>query len=279
MRWKVDKTAVMEYHKPMPDYERHRREIRALKSELADLLLEQHELEFHGRKNIEAEYMAKIGVLEYKAFELHCKELRLRRKHELIAQAAGSLELVELSRIDARLIREFSECNEKLSESMSRMNAALERGSAHGGADAELRRLYSSLLKKLHPDLNPVHNEETEALFSNAVIAYRNAALEDLRLIYTAAEGWKELMEAPVGSTDNLLKTKQRLREQIDALRKSIGELNNSYPCTTKDLLEDEAKLRQKTGALIGRIAELRKTCDDLEKRIAELLGKSAWVS
>jgi hypothetical protein len=263
----------------MPDYERHRREIRALKRELADLLLEQHELEFHGRKNIEAEYMAKIGVLEYKAFELQCKELRLKRKHELIVQDAGSLELVELSRIDARLIREFSEGNEKLSESMGRMNAVLARGAAPGGADAELRRLYSALLKKLHPDLNPVQNEATEALFSDAIIAYRNAALEDLRRIYTAAEGRKELMDAPVGSMDKLLKTEQRLREQIDALRKSTGELNNSYPCNTKDLLEDEAKLREKTGALIGRIAELRKICDDLEKRIAGLLGKSAWVS
>jgi hypothetical protein len=264
----------------MPDYEQHRREIRALKGELAALLLEQHELEFHGRKNIEAEYMAKIGFLECKAFELRCKELRLKRKHELIAEAAGSLELVELSRIEVLLIREFSERNEKLSELTGRMNAVLGSPGAASREDrGELRRLYAVLLKKLHPDLNPVQNEATESLFSGAIGAYRNAALEDLRLIYAAAEGRKELMDAPVGSMEKLLATEERLREQIGALRKSTGELKNSYPCNQKELLDDEAKLREKTAALISQIAGLRKTCDDLERRIAGLLGKSAWVS
>jgi hypothetical protein len=265
----------------MPDYEKHQREIRALKQELAGLLLEQHELEFHARKNIEAEYMAKIGSLEYKALELHCKTVRLRRKYELIAGAVNSRELVELSRIDMQLLREFSAHNERLAESMGRMNAALGRGAAMPDREeeAELRRLYAALLKKLHPDLNPVQNETTETLLSRAVRAYRNAALEELRDIDAATAGRKELMDAPVGSMDRLLKTEERLREQIGVLRNSVGALKNSWPCNTKDLLDDEAKLRERTAALVGQIGEFRKTCEDLEKRIAELLGRSAWIA
>lgn len=264
----------------MPDYEKHQREIRALKQELAALLLEQHELEFHARKSIEAKYMEKIGSLEYKALELHCKTLRLRRKYELIAGAVGSLELIELSQIDMRLLREFSSHNERLSELMGRMNAALGRRDAlSGAASAELRRLYASLLKKLHPDLNPVQNEATETLFSRAVRAYRNAALEDLRDIDALAAERKELMDAPVGSMDRLLKTEEGLRERIGVLRKSIGELNNSYPCNKRDLLEDDTKLRERTSELTGQIAEFRKICEDLEKRIAELLGRSVWIA
>jgi predicted nucleic acid-binding Zn-ribbon protein len=86
-------------------------------------------------------------------------------------------------------------------------------------------------------------------------------------------------MDAPVGSMDRLLKTKERLRERIAALQKSVGEIKNSYPWNKKDLLDDDAKLRERTAALIGQITELRRTCGDLEKRIAELLGRSAWVS
>jgi hypothetical protein len=271
----------------MPDYGKHQEEIRALKQELADLLLEQHELEFHERKRLEAEYMAKIGSLEYKAFEFQCKALRLERKHELIAEAAASRELIELSQIETRLIGEFSARNEKLSESAVRINAAVRMNAAPGrplsgaaadGGGRELRRLYGVLLKKLHPDLNPVQNEQTETLFSAAVNAYRNAALDELRRIYAAAEDRKELLDAPVGSMDRLLKTKERLRERIAVLQKSVGEMKNSYPCNKKDLLEDDAKLRERTAALVGQITELRKTCGDLEKRIAELLGRSAWV-
>jgi hypothetical protein len=264
----------------MPDYEGPQREIRALKQDLAALLLEQHELEYHARPSIEAEYMAKIGSLEYKALELRCKAIRLERKHELIAEAVNSLELVELSRIDAQLIRELSAHNEGLSEFMGRMNAALaRRGSLSGGDAEELRRLYAALLKKLHPDLNPLQNETIRTLFSNALRAYRNAALDELREVCAAAEGLPELMDAPVGSMDRLLKTEERLREQIGTARESIRKLNNSYPCNARELLDDGAKLREKTAALLARIAELRAACDDQEKRIGALLARSAWIA
>jgi hypothetical protein len=264
----------------MPDYEKHQREIRALKQDLAALLLEQHELEFHKCKAIEAEYMARIGSLEYKAFELQCKAARLRRKYELIAQAVNSLELIELSLIETQLIREFSARTEKLSELTGRINGALMSGRAMSGGDgAELRQLYSTLLKKLHPDLNPVQNEATEALFSHAVGAYKNAALEELRAAAAAAEGRKELMDEPVGSMDRLLKTEARLRERVALVRRYIRGLKNSYPWNVKELLDDGEKVRERTAVLTRRIAKSRKTCDDLEKNIAALLGRSVWIA
>jgi hypothetical protein len=265
-----------------PEYEKHQREIRALKQELAALLLEQHELEFHARKNIEAEYMAKIGSLEYKAFEFRCKVLRLTRKYEVVAKAVESGELIELSQIEARLVGEFSGENEKLSESIGRVNAALERrfsGSMLSeAAAAELRQLYSVLIKKLHPDMNPVQNENVAKLFSRAIEAYRNADIDALRAVSLLAEDRKELMDAPVGSMDNLLNTKEKLRDMIGALRKTIGEIKNSYPCNQKELLDDDERVRERAGAIISAITEYRKTCDALEKRLAELLGKSVWT-
>ncbi|GHV31327.1 hypothetical protein AGMMS4952_19840 [Spirochaetia bacterium] len=264
-----------------PEYEKHQLEIRALKQDLAALILERHELEFHARKNIEAEYMLKIGSLEYKAFELNCKVLRLRRKHELISAAVKSREIIELSNIDAQLVTEFNKQNEKLSESMSLVNAALEhRFSDTPSAEeaAELRQLYLVLLKKLHPDLHPVQNEYTVKLFSAAVEAYRNADLSALRAVSGMAEDRKELMDAAVGSMDNLLSTEAWLWDMIGALRKSIGAIKNSYPCNQKELLEDDERLRERTNIVIKRITEYRKICNDLERRTAELLGRSVWM-
>jgi hypothetical protein len=276
----VDKTAAVAYHGAMPEYEKHQKKIRALKQELAALLLEQNEIEAHARKAIEAEYMEKIGSLEHKALELECKTLRLRRKHELIARAVNSGELVEVSQIDTQLIREFSAHNERLSASMGRMKAILGRRDTLAKNDAEeLRQLYSTLLKKLHPDLHPLQNETTESLFSRARLAYRNAALEELRVLCAETEDRKELMDAPVGSMDRLLKTEARLEEQIELARKCVGELKISHPYNKRELLEDDARRGERVAALVGQIAEFRKACEDLEKRIAALLGRSAWIA
>jgi hypothetical protein len=265
-----------------PEYEKHQLEIRGLKQDLAALILEQHELEFHARKNIEAEYMFKIGSLEYKAFELNCKVLRLRRKYELISAAVRSGDLIELSPIDAQLVTEFNKQNEKLSESISRVNAALEHRFSGNmlseAAAAELRSLYAVLLTKLHPDLHPVRNEETAKLFSAAIEAYRNANLSALKAISVSVEGRKELMDASVGSMDNLLNTKAALQDMIGAMRKTIGAIKSSYPCNQKELLEDDVRVRERAGAIITRITAYRKICNDLERRLAELLGRSVWT-
>ena len=264
-----------------PEYEKHQRRIRTLKQDLAALLLEQHELEFHTRKAIEGEYMLKIGSLEYKAFELNCKVLRLRRKYELISAAVRSRELIELSPIDARLVTEFNVQNEQLSEAIGRVNAALERhfsADMPGEGSSELRALYAGLLKKLHPDLHPVKNENTARLFSAAIEAYKNADLRMLRTISAVTEERKELMDASVGSMDNLLNIEERLRDMIGALRKTIGKIKGSYPCNQRELLADDERLRARTAVIVRRITEYRKTCDVLEKRLAELLGRSVWT-
>jgi hypothetical protein len=64
----------------------------------------------------------------------------------------------------------------------------------------------------------------------------------------------------------------------IGTLRETVGAIKNSWPCNRKDLLEDEERLRERAGAVIDRITEYRKTCGDLEKRLAELLGRSVWI-
>jgi hypothetical protein len=91
-------------------------------------------------------------------------------------------------------------------------------------------------------------------------------------------EDRKELMDAPVGSMDNLLNTEAALRDMIGTVREAVGAIKNSYPCNQKELLDDDEGLRKRAGAVISRITEYRRTCDDLEKRMAELLGKSVWM-
>lgn len=67
-----------------PDFEKLKSEVEKKRTELSMLLLERDELQFVICKNIETEYMLKLGSIEYKAYEAQCAALRLKRKIDLI---------------------------------------------------------------------------------------------------------------------------------------------------------------------------------------------------
>ena len=66
-----------------PEYAKLVEEIKQLKEDIVNLYEERDELTYHICKNIETEYMSKIGILEYKLYEFQCKILRIKRKIEL----------------------------------------------------------------------------------------------------------------------------------------------------------------------------------------------------
>ena len=57
---------------PFPDFQKLKEEIEKLRTELSMLVLERDELRFVVCKNIEMEYMMKVGGLEYQAYEAEC---------------------------------------------------------------------------------------------------------------------------------------------------------------------------------------------------------------
>ena len=59
-------------------YERLLEEAKRLQVDLSALIMERDELVHHICKNVQMEYMIKIGTLEYKVFELQCKILRIK---------------------------------------------------------------------------------------------------------------------------------------------------------------------------------------------------------
>jgi hypothetical protein len=54
---------------PHPDYEKLTVDIQTLQEEINALVLDRDELLYHICKNIETEYMLKIGAMEYKVYK------------------------------------------------------------------------------------------------------------------------------------------------------------------------------------------------------------------
>lgn len=257
-----------------PDFVKLKAEVEKLRTEMSMLLLERDELVYVECKNIEMAYMLALGNLEYKAYELHCAVLRLKRKIELIQAKKNRQEKILLSAIEERLDEEFAEYQAQLDEQINKMNDALKRSKGEFLSDAEsreLKKLYRTVVKALHPDLHPDLSEAQTTLFHNAVTAYESGDLNSLRII-------SEMVAEPVlpdykeNGMAVLAKEKERLTGLLKTLRDRISEIKNEYPYTMKPIIQSEETITEKKAELEDTISQLNEVLEMYKRRVAEML-------
>lgn len=257
-----------------PDFVKLKMEVEKLRTEISMLLLEKDELLFVECKNIETAYMLALGALEYKAYELNCAVLRLKRKIELIQAKKNRQEKIILSTIEAVLNEEFAEYKAQLEEQMNKVNSALERSKGTLLSDdesRELKKLYRTVIKALHPDLHPDINDARLTLFHNAVASYENGDLNGVRIIC-------EMVADPVlpDNTENgmtiLAEEKERLSNLIQSIRDKIAEIKNNYPYTMKPIVHNKERIAEKKAELQNIIEQLNDVLECYKNRIVEML-------
>lgn len=256
------------------DFENLKSEVEKMRTELSMLLLERDELQFVICKNIETEYMLKLGSMEYKAYEAQCAALRLKRKLELIQAKKNRQETVILSEIEETLDNEFAEYQEQLDAQIDKMNDALKRSKTAVLSDEEnkeLKTLYRKIVKALHPDMNPGVSKAQIQLFDNAVSAYKNGDLETLRMIYEMV-GNNPLPEQHKDAMTQLIEERERLQGLLKSIRESMDAIKSAYPYTMKGILEDTEKTAQKKQELEGILKQYNELISIYKAKIEEML-------
>ncbi len=257
-----------------PEFESLKTAVEKLRTELSMLLLEQDELVLVECKNIETAYMLALGNLEYKAYELQCAVLRLKRKAELIQALKNRQEKIVISKIESILDKEFAEYQAKLDEQINKMNEALDRSKCEALSDEEikeLKKMYRSVVKSLHPDLHPDISKAKIYLFNNAVSAYKNGDLNRLRII-------AEMVSEPVLSDNHedgrtfLAKEKERLAGLIRVLNDEIKKTKSEFPYNVKSIIQSEEKITEKRAELEEAIAQLEKSLEFYKSKTEEML-------
>ena len=249
-------------------------EVKRLRTEISMLLLERDELKFVECKNIEMHYMLFLGALEYKAFELYCEMLRLKRKIELIQIKKNRQEMISISCIEKVLDEEFTEYQKKLQEQIDKMNTVLERSRSELLSEdeaKELKTLYRAIVKALHPDLHPESSEAQIRLFQNAVDAYENGDLNTLRIIKEMV-GDDVLPESKENTIVVLQKEKARLEIMIRRIKKEIDEIKNSYPYNLKTIIQNEKLINEKKVDLEDTISRVEEMIEIYDQQIKEML-------
>lgn len=257
-----------------PDFEKLKSEVEKMRTELSMLLLERDELQFVICKNIETEYMLKLGSIEYKAYEAQCAALRLKRKIELIQAKKNRQEKVIIPAIEETLDTEFAEYQKRLDEQINKMNDALKRSKAEVLTDEEnkeLKKLYRKIVKALHPDINPDVSETQVNLFDNAVQAYKNGDLNTLKIIGEMV-GNSPLPEQHKDALTQLIKERERLQNLLKAIRDSIEQIKSEYPYIMKEIIEDEEQTEQKKKELENILSQYNGLISIYKAKIEEMI-------
>lgn len=257
-----------------PDFQKLKDDVERLRTELSMLMLERDELRFVICKNIETEYMLKLGSLEYKAYEAQCAALRLKRKIELIQARKNRQEVINLTVIDKTLDEEFLEYEKKLNEQVDKMNDALEHSKGDYLSEEdnkELKKLYRKIVKVLHPDINPEVTMAQVKMLDNAINAYKNGDLKSLRIIDEMV-GDHKLPEKHQDALTQLKEEKKRLNRMVTSIQESINKIKSEYPYCVKDILEDEKKVEQKKAELEELLKQYMELVETYNAKIKEML-------
>ena len=252
--------------------------IQELETELADLVFDRDRLLYHICPNLQAEYMLKIGKLEYAIFEYQCEILRTKRKIEIIQAFINRKQSYSIVEIEEQLEIEYQEYSRKLLEKQKEIEEARLKKSNRGRLltdeeATELKKLYTQIVKKLHPDINPNTTEEQHGQFIDAVNAYKNADLTELRIIFLLLD--KIFITDNANTMEKLLSKKEELVKEKNFLTSEIFTIKGSFPYCIKDLLQDKNSLQNKIVELSDLLDSLKEQQKNIETRMESML-KSA---
>lgn len=272
----MEKEKNMENLIIFPDIERLKNKIKELRAELLVLLLERDELIFVECVNIENAYMLSLGSLEYKAYERECTYLRLKRKLEILQAKRNRQEKIIPVEIEKTLDTEFEEYQKELDKQIEKLNKALKWDGApvlKEDDQKELKKLYRKIVKALHPDVNKNLSDAKKSLFLNAVEAYKNGDLNQLRIISELIDNNGEL-EFEEDNIKLLQEEAERLEKAVKEVRESILNIKSQYPYNLKELLNDKEKVEERKREILQIIKEYDEAILIYRKRIADMLGE-----
>lgn len=261
-----------------PEYLELIEEVKKLKDDIASLYEEKDELVYHICRNIETEYMSKVGVLEYKLFEFQCKILRLKRKIELYQQKINRQEQPNEKEIEKKLDIEYKEYEEKLNKMSNDLQDALNRknyGILSEENAKELKNIYRKLIKRLHPDLNKDNSEKNKKLLLQVTYAYENGDLETLKNLELLIEEISEEEKIEMNELDELKAIKNKYEEIIKGLLHSIKKIKESFPYNKKEFLKNDILVQKRKEELENEMNMYKEVYLNLENILKKVKGES----
>lgn len=252
-----------------------------LQKEYTELVIQREEMLMDEKPRLEAMYMEAIGELLFQELNLKYEIALLRLKRDSLKAYANRGEKPDMEAVDEKVEQATYTYNEHLRQEEERIKKTQAFLEHHDKEDSEqklkdymdLKRLYREMVHRLHPDLHPDQTEWERELFLKVQQAYEDGDLERMRALEQELQAG---MRSSTVENDTIEEWEERvaqLKEQIEAIKKEIEQLEDTFPFTYRQKLYDMEWIAAQREEIQVRIELLEKERDWLQK-IVDILSK-----
>jgi len=215
------------------------------------------------------EYNRTFGELILKVFEKKIECIRKKKTVEYCQSFKNHGKNVDLAGLQTYLERQLADYEKRLKAMVEENEAAKSAGTVTETELLQIKRIYRRMVKKIHPDINPLTNtnEELKGLWQRLVIAYECNELKEMKeteVLINALMAKRDMgvMEIEIPDIDTKIK---ELEEEID-------NILNTDPYQYRYLLEDETAVAEKKKALEDEFKEYEEYSNKLEGMLNSVL-------
>ncbi|MHB1463283.1 MAG: DnaJ domain-containing protein [Armatimonadota bacterium] len=240
-----------------PEFERLSKECELLKEELAALFTEREHILQAVIPGLEAEYVLKIGSLQHELLQVQIDIQRTKREIEIRQAALNRGVAINERQVTIQLEQEFAQWTVELDAQVKKIRDAQQQLSHLMSSDdyTELRKLYRTLAKKLHPDVNPDQSEQARNLWLQVQSAYEQADLKQLQALHLLADEIPDSYDLP-NSLDILKKRRDDFKDQIKLMLQKMAELKKLPVFKWEQCLKDPQLVCKEQQAIREQIAQ-----------------------
>ena len=259
-----------------PEFEKAKADLQAARENYTALVEEYSQLIGVVGKNLETEYMLKLGKKEHELFSCQVEILRLKREISLFQSARNRGESISEEKVKEIIELEFAEYKKQLAEQCKKLQTAREHFSAKKWTAAEtkaFKKLYHDIVRKLHPDLNPDLPDGAKMLWERIQEAYK---VNDWDELFLLADMVDELLEGKIDYVEKinslvaLHKELEKITGKIADLTKQIADTKRRIPFSYEEILSDPgavSKKRQELAEEVRLYKEHIKTLKEIREK------------
>lgn len=216
------------------------------------------------------EYNRTFGELILKVFEKKIEGIRKKKTLEYCQTFKNHGKNVDMAGLQTYLERQLAEYEKRLKDMVEENEAAKSTGTVTEAELLQIKRIYRRMVKKIHPDINPLTNtnEELKGLWQRLVIAYECNELKELKETEVLINALMAKLDMGVMEIEI-----PDIEVKIAELEEEIERIMNTDPYQYRYLLEDEAAVAEKKKALQEELKEYEEYSNRLEEMLNSVLG------